>query len=299
MSFRKEHLRYFVIVAEEGQITRAARRLSVAQPALSQAIAQLEAELGLRLLERHTRGVKLTKEGAAFLEKARAVVEHERDVRLTAQSLARAARSLLEVGFVGPPPPMTSQALFAAFAQRHPEVEVSYRDLPFPRGTTRSWLDPVDVAICHCPLVEEGVRIQALRAEPRAVVVPRAHPLAGREQASADEVLGETFIGYDPSVQEAWAAFHSLDDVRGGPPESVTADQVTTSLQMLGLLGTGRGLTAIPLCDARIIPQVVPGAVALPLPDAAPAIISLVWLAERENVVVAALAQLAREMALG
>jgi DNA-binding transcriptional LysR family regulator len=295
MSFRKDHLRYFVTVAEEGQITRAARRLAVAQPALSQAIAQLETELGLKLLERHTRGVKLTAEGEAFLAKARAVVDHERDVRLTAQSLARAAKSILEVGFVGPPPLMTSPELFGAFAAAHPEVEVSFRDLPFPCGTTRSWLEPVDVAICHCPQVEPGVRIQALRSEPRAIVVPESHRLAGSEQASATETLGERFIGYDPSVQPAWAAFHSLDDVRGGPPEDPTEDEVGTSMQMLSLLGGRRGVTAVPYCDARIVAQVLRGTAAVKLADAAPAAISLVWLAERENAIVAALAQVALE----
>lgn len=296
MSFRKDHLRYFVTVAEEGQITRAARRLAVAQPALSQAIAQLEAELGLKLLERHTRGVRLTVEGEAFLEKARAVVEHEHDVRLTAQSLARAAKSLLEVGFVGPPPAMTTQGLFTAFAESHPEVEVSFRDLPFPCGTTRSWLDPVDVAICHRPLPEAGVRMHTLRMEQRAVVVGAGHPLAGCGGAHAVDVLEERFISYDPSVQRAWAGFHSLDDVRGCPPESMTVDNVTTSLQMLGLLGTGKGVTAFPLCDARIVAQVLPGTVALPIEDAPPAVVSLVWLSERENAIVAALVQAARGM---
>ena len=93
MSLKTDQLRYFVTVAEEGQITRAAKKLYIAQPALSQAIAQLESELGLQLLERHAKGVRLTAAGEAFLEKARAVVETEREVSLTAESLARAARA--------------------------------------------------------------------------------------------------------------------------------------------------------------------------------------------------------------
>ena len=74
MAFNRDHLRYFVAVADEGQITQAARRLFMAQPALSQAISQLETELGLKLLDRHARGVTLTDAGETFLEKARAAV---------------------------------------------------------------------------------------------------------------------------------------------------------------------------------------------------------------------------------
>jgi len=90
MAFNRDHLRYFVAVADEGQITQAARRLFMAQPALSQAISQLESELGLRLLDRHPRGVTLTDAGEAFLEKARAAVDSEIEVRRTAETLARA-----------------------------------------------------------------------------------------------------------------------------------------------------------------------------------------------------------------
>src|SRR5438552_7760225 len=104
MPLRLEQLRYFVTVAEEGQMTRAARKLHVAQPALSQAIAQLESELGIDLLARHARGVTLTPAGEAFLPKARLALAAATDASTTAETLARAAASMLEVGFIGPPP---------------------------------------------------------------------------------------------------------------------------------------------------------------------------------------------------
>jgi len=72
MEFRRQHLLYFVTVAEVGNVTQAAEELHIAQPTLSQAIALLESDLGFPLLERHARGVKLTPEGEAFLVKARA-----------------------------------------------------------------------------------------------------------------------------------------------------------------------------------------------------------------------------------
>ncbi len=134
MPFKRGQLQYFVTVAEEGQMTRAARRLHLAQPALSQAIAQLEAELGLELLTRHARGVTLTAAGEIFLAKARVALAADIDAAATAQSLARAATGTLEIGFIGPPPTITEPAVFSSFAEGHPDVGVSYREVPFPCG---------------------------------------------------------------------------------------------------------------------------------------------------------------------
>jgi hypothetical protein len=92
MSFKNGHLRYFVTIADEGQITSAARKLHLAQPALSQAMAQLESDVGFQLLARHSRGVTLTPAGAAFLIKARATVSAWSDAKATARSIARAQR---------------------------------------------------------------------------------------------------------------------------------------------------------------------------------------------------------------
>src|SRR5229473_3274110 len=122
MSFKRGQLRYFVTVADEGQITRAAAKLHIAQPALSQAIAHLEADLGVALLERHARGVSLTSAGRAFLPKARAAVASERELEIAAESLTRSARGIIEMGFIGPPPTMSAPLLFEAFARARPEA---------------------------------------------------------------------------------------------------------------------------------------------------------------------------------
>src|SRR3954454_8501092 len=84
--FRRGQLESFVTVVEEGQITRAASRLHIAQPALSHAIAQLESELGVPLLDRHARGVTLTLAGERFYGKARLAVEADTDAHQTAQA---------------------------------------------------------------------------------------------------------------------------------------------------------------------------------------------------------------------
>jgi DNA-binding transcriptional LysR family regulator len=297
MGFKRGQLRYFVTVAEDGQMTRAARRLHIAQPALSQAISQLESELGIELLVRHPRGVTLTPAGEAFLPKARAVVASEQDAALMAQSLARATKGTLEVGFSGAPPLIGAPELFTAFAEAHPDAEVTFHDLPFPRGSTVSWLEDVDVAFCHQPAIETCVRVQPVRVEPRAVVVHETHAIAQRSELAVAEVLDETFVSYHPEVQPAWAGFHSLDDHRGGPPLQSTVDHAVGALQMLGIMTSLRAATALPLSDARLAEHILPDLVAIPLRDADPAVPSLVWREDNHNPLVGSLVGIAAELA--
>jgi DNA-binding transcriptional LysR family regulator len=296
VAFKRGHLRYFVAVAEEGQITRAAKKVHIAQPALSQAIAQLESELGVELLKRHARGVTLTTAGETFLAKARIALAADDDAAQTARWLARAARGAMEVGFVGPPPTLNAPELFAAFEDSYPDAEVAFRDLPFPRGTTLSWLEEVDVAFCHLPDADPGVDIQAVRLEPRVMVAHKSHPLARREELAVAEVLDATFLSYQPDVQPTWAGFHSLDDHRGGPPRATTVERAANTMQMGGIMASGRGITTLPRCDAQLAQQVLP-VVAIPLSDARPAVLSLTWRRENHNPLVRALVAFAGNLA--
>jgi DNA-binding transcriptional LysR family regulator len=299
MAIRLEHLHYLVAVADEGQITRAARKLHVAQPALSQALAQLESELGIQLLERHARGVTVTPAGETFLAKARVALTAANDAAVTARALARAGRGAMEVGFIGPPPMVHAPELFAAFAGAHPEAELSFRELPFPRGSTASWLEEVDVAFCHAPAPDPRVSVQAVRIEARTVVAPRSHFLARREELALGDVLDETFIGYHAVVQPEWAAFHSLDDHRGGPPAGITDERASTPPEMLMLMAAGRGITTLPASDADIVKGVLRGVVAIPVRDADPAVLSLAWHRDNASPLLHALVAFARDLTDG
>jgi DNA-binding transcriptional LysR family regulator len=295
--FSQVQLRYFVTVSEEGQITRAAKRLHIAQPALSQALAQLEAELDIVLFVRHPRGVTLTAAGETFLVKARAALAAEAETVQLALSLRRAANGAVAVGFIGPPPVISTPELFSAFADEHPDTRISFHDLSFPCGDTSAWLADVDVAVCHMPSVEEGVRVQPLRVEPRALLVHREHALAQRAELNVADVLQETFVSYHPDVQEAWAGFHCLDDHRGEPPAHLTEDHALTTLQMLGIMSTPRAITSVPYADAKLAAQLLPEVNAIPLRDAAPAVVSLVWRRNTGNRLVDDLAEVAGSLA--
>jgi DNA-binding transcriptional LysR family regulator len=288
MTFKRGHLLYFVTVAEAGQITRAARKLNLAQPALSRAITQLESDVGVKLLERHARGVTLTPAGEAFLVKARAAVSAWSDALSTAQSMARARRGTIDFGFVGVPPGLDSPALLETFAQEYPEIDVCYRELAFP-CTTSSWLADVDVAVCHLPPADPDVWVNVLRCEPRVVLAPRRHRLAGRRELSVAEVLDETFIGFDRSIDPTWAGFWSLDDHRRASPMRLTGDRAANPHEVLAALAVRDAITTVPGAVARLVPEFLTGVVAIPLRDAHPATIVLIGHEDRANALVASL----------
>ena len=294
MQFRPGQLQYFVTVAEEGQITRAARRLHVAQPALSQSIAQLEAGIGLKLLDRHARGVTLTRAGEKFFDRARVAVAAERDAFETARSLARDQSGTIEFGFLGAPPGLDSPVPLAAFSQQHPSIEIRFRELSFPVSSTSSWLSEVDVAVCHLPPADPGVWATLLRSEPRVVLAPRQHPLTHADALRVEDVLDETFIGFHPSTDPAWAGFWSLDDHRGMPPRLLTGDRAANPQEVLAALAMRSAITTVPASVARVIASVLPGMAAIPLRSARPCSIMLVGHETRTNRLVSAIVAFAQ-----
>jgi DNA-binding transcriptional LysR family regulator len=229
------------------------------------------------------------------------VLAAEAETAQMALSLRRAASDTIAVGFIGPPPSISTPDLFNAFAERNPRAQVSFMDLSFPCGRTSSWLEAVDVAFCHPPLREPGVRAQPVRVEPRAVVAHREHALARHSQLGVADVLDATFVSYHPDVQGEWAGFHSLDDHRGGPPARLTSDRALTTLQMLGIMSAAAAvqgaITIVPRADAELARQVLPDIVAIPLHDAAPAVVSLIWREDASSPLVHDLLDAARRRA--
>ncbi|HEX4467230.1 MAG TPA: LysR family transcriptional regulator [Solirubrobacteraceae bacterium] len=295
VSFSRSQLVYFVAVAEEGQMTRAARTLNLAQPALSQAIARLEADLGVTLLRRHARGVSLTETGEVFLEKARAALAAWTDAVLTAQSLAEAGRGAIEFGFVGSPPGLDSPAPLEAFARRHPGIDVCFRELQFPHSRTSEWMRDVDIAVCHRPPRDAAVWAIVLRREPRVLLMRSRHRLAGAGRLPVEAVLDERFIGLDARVDPGWAGFWSLDDVRGSPPRRSTGDGAKGPQEVLAAVSLREAVTTVPASVAALLMAVVPDIAAATLDGGDPAEIVLCGHEDHRNTCVGALVAFARE----
>jgi DNA-binding transcriptional LysR family regulator len=287
---------YFVTVADEGQITSAALKLRIAQPALSHAIAQLEARMGVKLFERHARGVTLTLAGERFLAKARIALEAFEEAELAAASVTSPSDNALEWGYIGVPPQLSTAALFMTFPAAHPAVEVSLRSLPFPCVSTAAWLKQVDVALCHSPTPHPAVDMYVLRSEQRVLLVAASHPLASRTELTVAEVLDETFCGTDPSLEPVRAGFWRLDDHRGEPAPYVSADRVANSMEMLAVVASGHAVTASPATNAAHLEHAMPGIVAIPLRDADPTLLTLAWRKDNESQHVKALLEIAASL---
>jgi DNA-binding transcriptional LysR family regulator len=286
-------LRYFVAVVHEGQMTRAARRLQLAQPALSQAIARLESQVGVRLLERGPRGVSLTPAGQAFLEKAQATLAAVDDAQATARSWARGQEGRLHAGFMSLTPPMMAGDLISRFMAERPELVIEWRQLGYPTLEARTWLGDCDTALIWFPPTASGLATQAIRTSPLVVTMAESHPLAGRAELRVADVLDETFPGVVDWCDPGWLGYWGLDGYRGGPPRR-TDDIAVTPEEVASIVASGRAITTVP--EMVAIPFAHLGIRAIPLIDAAPAVLTLVWPDGGATPLVAALVEIAQEV---
>jgi DNA-binding transcriptional LysR family regulator len=291
--FELRQLRYFVAVVQEGQMTRAAARLQLAQPALSQAIARLEAQVGVRLLDRNPRGVTATAAGEAFLEKAQATLTAVDEVHATARSWAREESGRLLVGFMSMTPPMMAEDLFAGFLADHAGVTIEWRELGYPTRH-RAWLGEADAALIWFSPTTPGLASQPIRTSPLVAVMSERHPLSGSPELTVEQVLDETFPGIAAWVDPGWLANWGLDAYRGAPARR-TDDGAVTPNEVASIVASGRAITTVP--EIVAVPFAHLGIRAVPLIDADPAVLTLVWPEGTSKPLVADLAERASQSA--
>jgi DNA-binding transcriptional LysR family regulator len=295
MPVNERRLRYFVTVADEGQITRAARALHIAQPALSQAIGALEGEVGVPLLERHPRGISLTLAGEEVLEKARLLLEAQADLASVIRSLQQGIQGTIVFGYLGLPPWQAIPDIIERFEQTHPDIEISLQPLEFPISPTSAWLKGVDMAVHAGPVTADpDIWAQPVSTGPRVVLMSHGHPLAKRAELTVAEVLDEVFIGFDPAVDPVWAGAWNLDKERRGPPRQLASKVPVSVQERLAMIAAGSGISTAVAAQAPLISNALPGLVAIPLSDAHPADLSLVGRVDRRSMAVEALLATAR-----
>jgi DNA-binding transcriptional LysR family regulator len=181
-------LRYFLAVAEELNFTRAAERLGIAQPALSAQIRRLEAQLGVRLLERNTRSVALTDAGRVVQERGPAALGVLAGVWEAARSAGRGELGRLRIAYSPSAGYETAPALVRAMRERYPGIELTAEVLPTPDVVQAVRDGRVEVGLARTPAAVDGVRLRTVRVEPLGVLVPAGHVLAERPAAGLAEV---------------------------------------------------------------------------------------------------------------
>jgi len=192
------HLRYFLAVAAEQHFTRAARKLGIAQPPLSQQIRQLEVEVGTQLFTRAARGVTLTAAGEAFLPHAEAAVQAAARARTAARRVSRGELGVIRIGFtsaasLNPVVP----AMISSFRKAYPDVDLRLVVQPTAPLLAQLSHDQVDVAFVR-PTASERGTLQAipLPEERLWIALPPGHLLAKRKQVRLNELSSEPFILY-------------------------------------------------------------------------------------------------------
>jgi DNA-binding transcriptional LysR family regulator len=246
MDVELRHLRYFVAVAEELSFTRAAERLHMSQPPLSTQIRDLEAALGVTLIDRSRRTIALTPAGDALrAEAGRLLVQVDQALRAV-QRAGTGETGRLTVGFVPSASVTTLPATLRAFRERHPGVELYLRDMA-PDGLVAALRDGgVDVAFLYLPFAETGVEVRAVSNEALVAALPEGHPLAGRPQLKVADLRDEPFV---LPAQHRMPGLHTqvLDACRraGFSPTPVQKD-VWLMQTILGLVAAGLGVALVP-----------------------------------------------------
>ena len=250
------HLRYFVAVAEERHVTRAADRLGIQQPPLSQQIRALETELEVQMFRRKPRGVELTQAGEALLAEARVILDRVEHATSAARRTARGEAGRIGLGF-------TSSASFhpfvprviRAFREAHPLVALSLEESGTAELVEALRAERIDAAFVRSPIgpaVE--LTVHSVLEEEMVAALPAGHRLAGGAAAirmPLADLAVETFILYRrPLGPGLYDAIIAACQRAGYSPQ--IGQEAPRMLSTLSLVAAGLGVTLIPASMQRL-----------------------------------------------
>ena len=236
--FELRHLVYFREVARQLHFRRAAEALSVAQPALSRQIRQLETALGAPLLRRHSRRVELTPAGAALRDRIEPILRTLRGIPAELQALAAGQIGQVHVGFTGLAMATVLPAILREFQRRHPGVRVELNESPTAAQLASLRAGDVSCGFFHPEATIPGIRTRELLRERNGVLLPADHRLAARPSLKLrdlegtplvlfprvhnpgfyDRIIGACAVaGFSPQVaEEVWPRANAIGLVRAG-----------------------------------------------------------------------------------
>jgi DNA-binding transcriptional LysR family regulator len=286
-------LQSFCVLAEELHFGKAAARLRMASPSLSQQIARLESQLGVRLFDRTPRKVVLTEAGRELLPLALEARRAHGAVLDWASARSARAEQRLRVGVVAAGAGELTTAVLAEAVQRMPGLRLEMRRLGFFDAPAELLAGTVDVAFAPAPLpLPPGVRAREVAEEGRVLVVARDHPLAGRSSVGIAELSDETFIapaGGEQAVLDWWLVDPRPDGRH--PRRGPVADDIEGILELCAA-GVGVNIAAASVEGHYRRDQVA----FVPIRDIPPASIVLLVLEGRDEPEVLAFERIALEL---
>jgi DNA-binding transcriptional LysR family regulator len=275
------HLRYFLCVAEEMHFGRAALRLGISQPPLSQQIRALEEELGVQLFERTSRRVSLTDVGRLFVPEARATLAQAERAAQTARLAQMGQIGQLSLGFTasGPFVPRVARALYT-FRQSFPNVELTLLEMGRDGQIDAVERRQLDVAIVRCfdrPFVTEGLVSMPLIEEEMFLAIRQDHRLAQQaEDPSIEDLKDEPLVLYSAVIGAGFNEhFFDLCEQAGFRPN--IAQEAGSLATLLGLVAAGFGATILAQSLTRLhVDNLAYRSLATP-------VVSRLWLVHRDD----------------
>ncbi|BAU09596.1 LysR family transcriptional regulator [Leptolyngbya sp. NIES-3755] len=272
------HLRYFVAVAEELHFNRAAERLHIAQPPLSQQIKHLETELGVELFHRRTkRQVQLTEAGQVLLQAAYRILAQLDQAVYDTQQVGKGETGTLSIGFTSSVVYDVLPAILYQFRQRFPRVDLVLQELTTTQQEDALYNHRIEVGFCHPPLKDNRLQLEYILQESLVVALPETHPLADEATISLRSLANESFILFPrslgPGLYDQIISFCEQADFR--PKVMQEAIQMQT---IIGLISAEMGIALVP-ASLQNLQRV--GVVYKPLQPATPQVeTAMVWRSE-------------------
>lgn len=241
-----KHLRLFMAVAQERNFTRAAERLHMAQPPLSQRIKQLEEELGVQLFERNTRKVALTRAGQVFHDEAEKVLDQLAHAVEACRRASKGEIGLLRLGYSGRATHLLLPRLLLAFRKAFPDVELDL-DGPHPSGELRDKLldGQLDVALCFLPLSDPEIESRDYADIDFVLVMPSDHRLAQNADIDLSAFSNEPFVAYPGGKGYLLRDTMDAQCARAGFEPRVVRES-TNSQVLMCLVAAGVGVSIVP-----------------------------------------------------
>jgi DNA-binding transcriptional LysR family regulator len=239
------HLRYFVAVAEELHFGRAAARLNLAQPPLSQQIRSLEHELGVTLLNRTSRRVELTQEGRFFLDHARGTLRQAERAIEVVRAVGKGKLGRITVAFITSAIYGTVPAILREFHLRHPGIEIDCREMNPSEQVEALRSGEIDLGFLRTPLPASDIETIPIAANRLILAVQDNHRLAERRKVDLSEFSKESFIAFPHLLSPAYYDCLCATCRAAGFSPRITQEARECST-LLALVGAGLGVALLP-----------------------------------------------------
>jgi len=258
-------LRYFVAVAEEGSFSRAAAKVRVAQPSLSQQIRKLEAEVGQPLFDRLPRSVVLTEAGRCLIDYARQILASIGDARRCVDDLKGEVAGKVAVGAIPTIAPYVLPELVVTFQKHYPDVTLEIVEDVTDTITRRIEAGELDVALASTCRPTPTLRRESVGTEPLLALVPKKHPLAKKDLVEFDDLKSQRFLLLHEMHCLSQQVNHLLESRRLLPEVALAGSQLSTIANMVA---SSIGISIVP--QMMVKHHGTPGCVSLPFAPPVP-----------------------------